>query len=611
MSIVQRHRINFHPQEVQALLKACLIYKVEQFRQAGKSTGHLFYDIQQEMAKYGEFPERPLFHLRAHYRRVQKRYKQGRKPYPPEARELWGRLEEETDDQVIENDETWKALTEQRILLEAGCRYLTKSELAELIREATEKDVEIQLDEKQKETFKAILNNMHSKKLFVGRNADDLLRTYHRMKKRFLKGKHNREFPESAAKLWTRVEAVVPESVDPHFSAVAFPVHKNEDNVEIDAKAVCSLCQGCAYEFKHLFRDMYQNQTYAEIINQTLNVKMVWNGQSSAVICQLCSTYVEGLPIFWKQCRESCVKLNFELVTKEEPVLEEPTFWGNNSGASSPAHDIDDAFEEMLSTETPNPTIDSEETHSIDKSKALSKDQRTTELTREELNMLKFKESLPSSSKRKDKRAKQCDLCGKTVIDLKTHLDSHYNVKSHACDLCPKMFTSRHQLRSHRNTHTGAIKYACSYCDAVFDVWQSKKYHEKKHVVEMNNISYNCDQCNATFKVERNLQHHIKFKHLQMRKLQCSQCDFATINKTRLVNHVRSIHSKERPFQCPYCSFNSNSNTGYFIHFKRHKNSGEAKVYHIRCGYCEETFLKDSVFEKHILQDHPDRAIKV
>lgn len=56
-------------------------------------------------------------------------------------------------------------------------------------------------------------------------------------------------------------------------------------------------------------------------------------------------------------------------------------------------------------------------------------------------------------------------------------------------------------------------------------------FFKKKHVVEMNNISYNCDQCNATFKVERNLQHHIKFKHLQMRKLQCSQCDFATINK--------------------------------------------------------------------------------
>ncbi|KAL1374315.1 hypothetical protein pipiens_018154 [Culex pipiens pipiens] len=406
MSIVQRHRINFHPQEVQALLKACLIYKVEQFRQAGKSTGHLFYDIQQEMAKYGEFPERPLFHLRAHYRRVQKRYKQGRKPYPPEARELWGRLEEETDDQVKENDETWKALTEQIILLEAGCRYLTKSELAELIQEAIEKDVETQLDEQQ-----------------AGKQA------------------------------------------------------------------VCSICQGCAYEAKHLFRDVYQNQTYAELINRILNVKMVWNGHSSAVICQLCSTYVEGLQIFWNQCRESCVKLNFELVTKEEPVLEEPTFWESNSGAK---------------------------TQSIDKSKALSEDQRTKELTREELNMLKFKESLPSSSKRKDKKAKQCDLCGKTVIDLKTHLDSHYNIKSHACDLCPKKFTSRHQLRSHRNTHTGAIKYACSYCDAVFDVWQSKKYHEKKHVVEMNNISYNCDQCNATFKVERNLQHHIKFKHLQM-----------------------------------------------------------------------------------------------
>ncbi|XP_038118293.1 zinc finger protein 711-like [Culex quinquefasciatus] len=90
-----------------------------------------------------------------------------------------------------------------------------------------------------------------------------------------------------------------------------------------------------------------------------------------------------------------------------------------------------------------------------------------------------------------------------------------------------------------------------------------------------------------------------------MRKLQCLDCDFSTIAKVRLLNHARSIHSKERPFQCPYCSFTSNSNTGYFIHLK----SGEATEYRIKCGYCEEMFSKDAALEKHIVRDHPDRAI--
>uniref|UniRef100_A0A8D8KY22 Myoneurin n=1 Tax=Culex pipiens TaxID=7175 RepID=A0A8D8KY22_CULPI len=636
MSQIRRSN-NFLPLEIKALLKACLTYKVEEYRQANKSTGHLFYDIQQEMAKYGEFPERPLIHLRAHYRRVQRRYKQGRKPYPPEARELWGRLEEETDTQVLENDEAWEALTEKKTAMQAACWYLTKPELVELLREAIEKDVENQLDkQQQEETFQVILNNMHSKKLFLGRNSNDLHRTYNRLKKRFLKGKHNREFPESATKLWTREEAIVPQPDDDFPAldspgpqgAIDSPEPQDVEDVkmeEIDTEVVCSICQGCAYETKHLFRDVYQNQTYAEIINQTLSMQMLWNGYSSAVICQLCSTYVEGLPVFWNQCRESCDKLNVELVTKEEPVLEESTFWESTPGDGSPQKDIeettsigcedfqpDDTFgeltlEETLATEAP--TIDHvlEETQPIKR-----KVQPTKELTREELNMLKFKESFSAGVRRKTKDVpKQCDLCGKTVVDLRSHLNSHYGIKSHACDLCPRKFTNRSQLRTHINSHTHEKKYACLYCDAVFVSWKNKDYHEKKHIVEMNNISYDCDQCDATFKVEKNLRNHIKFKHLNMRKIQCSQCEFATITKTRLVNHVRSIHSKERPFHCPFCNFNSNSNTGYFIHFKRHKNSGEAKEYHIRCGYCEETFLKDSVFEKHILQEHPDRAIKV
>uniref|UniRef100_A0A1Q3F039 C2H2-type domain-containing protein n=1 Tax=Culex tarsalis TaxID=7177 RepID=A0A1Q3F039_CULTA len=848
----RRRSNNFQPLEVQALLKACLAYKVEEFRQAGKSTGHLFYDIQQEMAKHGNFPNRPLMHLRAHYRRVELRYKQGQKPYPPEAREIWGRLEGETD--VSENDAAWKALTEKKTVLKATAMHVTKPELIELIRETTEKNVEALSVAQRKETFQDIFNNMQTKKLFLGRNADFLERTYNRLRKRYLKGKYDREFPESAALLWSRMREGVSESVD-EFSTVDSsgpqandsPEPQDLENVkteEIDPEIVCSICQGCAYEAKHLFRDVYQNQTYAEIIIQILNVKMLWNGHSSALICQLCSTYVEslpifwnqcrkscdilngelvakentvleestfcestskavspsrdvdevasigsedfqandtldemtfeevsettigaleevlpeeegsnpqveatdksgdeqnvvklkknrcsywkrvpkqcelcgktvldikshinshyqnkpeacdfcpkrftsrnqllmhrnthtrerqypcsycdavydswggknyhemlwnghssalicqlcstyveGLPIFWNQCRESCEKLNVASVTKEEPVLEESTFWESSPGAGSPPHDAESSagcedfqtndnfgelsFEEMSATETPTATIDDvlDEAQPIERSKVFEKVRPVKELTREELNMLKFKESFPPSAKRRIKNVpKQCDQCGKTVIDLKSHLNSHFNNKCHACEFCPMKFTSRHQLRTHRNIHTRERKYACSYCDAVYSSWKGKNYHEKRHVEEMNNMSYSCDQCDATYKVEKNLLHHIKFKHLQVRQLQCTQCEFGTINKTRLLNHVRSIHSKERPYQCPYCNFNSNSNTGYFIHFKRHKNSGEADEYHIRCGYCEETFLKDSVFEKHILEEHPDRAIKV
>lgn len=642
---MRRRGYNFHPLEVQALLKACLTYRVEEFRQAGKTTGHLFYDIQQEMAKYGDFPERPLVHLRAYYRTVQRRYKQGRKPYPPEARAIWGALENETD--ASENDAAWNALMQKKIILKSACMYLTKPELATVINEAIEKNVENLTDEHQKEAFESILTTLHSKKYFLGKSAEDLFRNYRRLKKRF--SKHPNEFPESASKLWSikRGEAFPDTVEDSQVSDFAAedvpdvadsPVPQEVEGVKaeeiIDTEIVCSICQAYAYESKHLFRDVYQNQTYAEIIKQTLSVNMLWNGNSPAQICSLCSTYIEGLPNFWNQCRESCTKLNIEMLTKEEPLVQDTAFWETASKAESPSHDKEEVpsfgcddlqandsldeitFDDVLAEEIPNATVEVplEETQPKVKSNVRKDTKKaSSNLTREELNMLKFKESFPESVNRRlwRNKPKQCELCGRTVLDLKSHLETHYNNKPYACDFCPRRFNTRPQLNQHRNRHTQARKYPCSYCDAVLSTWKNHDYHVKKHIVEMNNLSFNCDQCDAKFKVEKNLRDHIKFKHNNMRKYQCSQCDFATINKVRLRNHVRSIHSQERPFQCPYCNFTSNSNTGYFIHFKRHKKSGEATEYTIKCGYCEETFLKDSHFEKHIVQAHPDRAITV
>lgn len=136
------------------------------------------------------------------------------------------------------------------------CTYLTKLELVEVFREALQKDVEILTEVKQKAAFESMLVSLHSKKLFLGRNAG-----LPQVEETSLKGKYDSEFPESAAKLWTRVEAVALESVD-HFPPEDYPEFQNVENGKVDTEAVCSICQGSAFEAKHLFRDVYQNQTY-------------------------------------------------------------------------------------------------------------------------------------------------------------------------------------------------------------------------------------------------------------------------------------------------------------------------------------------------------------
>lgn len=629
----RRRGKNVQPLEIQALLKACITYRIEDLRQQKKPVGHLYSGIQQEMCKYGEFPLRPLFYLHCDYKKTQREYRRGKRPYPPEARELWGPLEGETEDEAIENDAAWKALTEAKLRKKASCTHLSKSELSEVIRFALEEDTESLPEKQKKAAFETILGKLNAINMFVGRKAGELQKAYIRMRGRFQRTNNADEFPESASKLWGEASKVLPEVIedDGDFEAAPSPPDVKEDveAEEIESENVCSICQAIAYEVKHLFRDIYQNQTYAEIINQTLNVKMLWNGQSSAFICQLCSTYIEGLSIFHQQCQESCTKLNVILVTKEEPQLQDSTFWESASGAGTPPRDDEanspgfqandfatDSFDEQLfdvvlakpQLESPQPMNEDvgEETRPVEDTAEPEK-----VLTEEEQNYLKYKQSRPLEYRAWKRKPLQCELCGKTVLDIKSHLNSHLKIRSVACDLCPKTFTNRNQMLCHRNTHTRERTYPCSYCNVVYDSWKGKNYHEKMHIAEMNNISYNCDQCDATFKVEKNLNLHVKFKHLRLRKLQCTICEFATINKTRLVNHVRSLHSEERPFRCPFCKFTSNSNTGYFIHFKRHKKSGEAKEYCIQCAYCSSEFLKDAAFERHILEAHEDRAIKV
>uniref|UniRef100_A0A8D8IDH3 Zinc finger protein 317 n=2 Tax=Culex pipiens TaxID=7175 RepID=A0A8D8IDH3_CULPI len=296
-------------------------------------------------------------------------------------------------------------------------------------------------------------------------------------------------------------------------------------------------------------------------------------------------------------------------MTKQEP---QPSFCETTSGAGTPPNDNEEANSLECKDFQTNDTFDEisvkEETLPVEDSNLQVDAQPDEDPTQDARDMLNFKESRCKYWKRKPK---QCELCGKTVLDLKSHINSHYKNKPEACDFCSKRFTNRNQLLTHRNKHTRERKYPCSYCGAVYDSWMGKNYHEKAHIAEINNISYDCDKCEATFSAEKNLRNHVKFKHLNMRKLQCLDCDFSTITKVRLRNHVRSIHSKERPFRCPYCNFTSNSNTGYFIHFKRHKKSGEATEYRIKCGYCEEMFSKDAALEKHIVREHPDRAITV
>lgn len=74
-------------------------------------------------------------------------------------------------------------------------------------------------------------------------------------------------------------------------------------------------------------------------------------------------------------------------------------------------------------------------------------------------------------SKTKPKRVrkpKQCQVCGKICIWLRTHMLTHTGVKAFKCEHCGKSFTQLSHYKCHLNIHTGNKPYLCDICGKGF-----------------------------------------------------------------------------------------------------------------------------------------------
>ncbi|XP_065077186.1 uncharacterized protein LOC135700584 [Ochlerotatus camptorhynchus] len=613
--------LNVLPDEIQALLKACRDVGVEEARSKGERIEPLLYDVQQQMANYGRFSERKLYVVKKQYLRTEKNYRNGDLvPYPPEARILWGKNDTSKDDES--NDASWNNQIQYNLDHWKGLSFLSDLEIQELLKEAVKKNVESISQAKRKIIFYDILSTMHAKKLCRRKNAEQLLQDYLRLKKQFSTG-ICKYLPVEATLLWTSdgteeepVEEVQEEPIlQPVDEEPMLQISFADCTLKSEVADVCRICQAELFDQTYdLFLDVYKSQTYAAIIKEALNVEMANDGRST-VICDHCTTFIENLVNFVQQCRESCVTndsyredftfekhetLEFEASLESDGNLKD-----EHKNLISADYIIDDAEYLMNDDDILNEVNEATNDDTSPPEAIPVEDiaeETLDEDTRKKRNYRKYLESRTPNRGQK----RQCHLCGKKVVGLVDHLESHSG-KEFKCNFCDWVCPNRRQLRIHMNRHTKKHVFPCRYCDKLFYVWSSRKNHEDTHTKS----AYKCDICGMEYKHKSYFLAHKKAIHLGIRNLKCTQCKFSTFIKARLLNHVRSIHTSERPYKCSVCEHTSNSSTGYYIHFQRHKKSGEVVDYSIKCAYCKELFAKDAALEAHIVKDHPDRAVKI
>ena len=76
---------------------------------------------------------------------------------------------------------------------------------------------------------------------------------------------------------------------------------------------------------------------------------------------------------------------------------------------------------------------------------------------------------------------KECQICGKMILDLTLHMKVHSDIKPFKCEICDKEFKRKNELTAHQKYHTGAKPFKCKLCSKGFGSSSNLAMHMRTH----------------------------------------------------------------------------------------------------------------------------------
>ncbi|XP_071037981.1 endothelial zinc finger protein induced by tumor necrosis factor alpha [Parasteatoda tepidariorum] len=115
---------------------------------------------------------------------------------------------------------------------------------------------------------------------------------------------------------------------------------------------------------------------------------------------------------------------------------------------------------------------------------------------------------------------------------------SFFELSSHECDACGKVFPSKSSLKMHSFTHSGERPYSCKECGILICSVNSQNPDPiDLHV---------CNICNKSFAAKKHLDRHYNI-HTGEKPFACTVCDKTFTRKDNLQVHMKR-HEGCRPF---------------------------------------------------------------
>ncbi len=178
------------------------------------------------------------------------------------------------------------------------------------------------------------------------------------------------------------------------------------------------------------------------------------------------------------------------------------------------------------------------------------------------------------NNEKPQRKKHKCPICEALIYDLKPHLQTHSDNKSHKCpyESCGKSFKFKKALNNHMQTHTG--QGICDVCLGMFT--NLKKHKSAAHSGEP--VPCTVPGCDKSFYNKDSRNRHIKSVHNNIKKHKCPEpgCPSEFSLTSEVSEHIRLVHSKENRFMCFECSASFKTKGRLIAHMSKHSKKSSA-----------------------------------